>query len=432
MNPDRIPPWAHGPAELFRHAESHYQDTSDTDRRLAMIGFDNAIEVCIDAFVGLDPRHRGGYEITRVEREAVLRNYHTKINFLERYLAERGRLPDDVSFDEVIWYHQLRNELYHSGNGMIPERQHVLGIRDAARAVFRALFDRDVLPNAVGATKLPGATTTPVATSSAGGVRLEFLGAYIDLEKALADWAHEPKGRATFTVLWASFVEANGWARNFGSLVADARRIRNQLVHGQTIDAPPNGIESLTTRLRALAERVTAADRPDVTTPKESLRGRRLAHEAWQVAKKGDPTRSGISTIDLLDRLASDGVPIHGPQSTRVLYDALNNAPDLFRKNAGRFQWREIAPDGTDVGLSGIQLTMAISKLCGWINEEPEGRHYWDVSQRLRQDGVLVRGPNHGRTVNNAFTTGTKKGRFVRTGRGKYRCADGSQTHLAE
>ena len=40
-----IPPWAKGPFELLRHAYEHLQKGDDNDRRIALIGFDNAIEV---------------------------------------------------------------------------------------------------------------------------------------------------------------------------------------------------------------------------------------------------------------------------------------------------------------------------------------------------------------------------------------------------
>jgi hypothetical protein len=44
-------PWLHGPLELIKHANGHLLADGDTDRRIALIGFDNAIEVCIDVFL---------------------------------------------------------------------------------------------------------------------------------------------------------------------------------------------------------------------------------------------------------------------------------------------------------------------------------------------------------------------------------------------
>jgi len=46
----------------------------------------------------------------------------------------------------VIWYHEPRNELYHAGNGLIPELSAVEGARDSARAVFTVLFGFDPSP----------------------------------------------------------------------------------------------------------------------------------------------------------------------------------------------------------------------------------------------------------------------------------------------
>ena len=52
-------PWAYGPFELLLHAELHYRAGEDFDRRIAMIGFDNAIEVAITTYLGLHPIQRG-------------------------------------------------------------------------------------------------------------------------------------------------------------------------------------------------------------------------------------------------------------------------------------------------------------------------------------------------------------------------------------
>ena len=41
----QLKPWVCGPYELIRHAEGHRAATSDTDRRMALIGYDNAVEV---------------------------------------------------------------------------------------------------------------------------------------------------------------------------------------------------------------------------------------------------------------------------------------------------------------------------------------------------------------------------------------------------
>ena len=35
-----LTPWAHGPFEIILHAEMHYRDGDDLDRRIAIVGFD--------------------------------------------------------------------------------------------------------------------------------------------------------------------------------------------------------------------------------------------------------------------------------------------------------------------------------------------------------------------------------------------------------
>ena len=48
-----VPRWAVGPFELLVHAEEHFRRADDIDRRLAVIGFDNAIESGITTYLSL-------------------------------------------------------------------------------------------------------------------------------------------------------------------------------------------------------------------------------------------------------------------------------------------------------------------------------------------------------------------------------------------
>lgn len=61
--------------ELIRHAHGHFEKDGDTDRRIALIGFDNAIEVCIDVYIRLHPKLRKGVELRREEVDAASKNY---------------------------------------------------------------------------------------------------------------------------------------------------------------------------------------------------------------------------------------------------------------------------------------------------------------------------------------------------------------------
>lgn len=52
-------PWATGTFELLVHAEGHLRGGEDFDRRIALISFDNAIEVAITTYLTLHPIQRG-------------------------------------------------------------------------------------------------------------------------------------------------------------------------------------------------------------------------------------------------------------------------------------------------------------------------------------------------------------------------------------
>ena len=141
MDEHKIPPWAQGPFELIRHANEHSSAKGDVDRRIALIGFDNAIEVCIDLFLSLHPKIRDGFELSKIETEKAKQNYHTKIELFFEYI-QTNKIQINLKLEHVLWYHQLRNNLYHSGHGMVPEKHILIGAKAAACEVFFTLFNR--------------------------------------------------------------------------------------------------------------------------------------------------------------------------------------------------------------------------------------------------------------------------------------------------
>ncbi len=135
-----LKPWAYGPFELIVHAEMHNLAGEDFDRRLAMIGFDNAIEVAITTYLGLHPIQRGNRQYRRADVDQWLTNYHTKVDFVEAEFATRS-----VSLvhgkDEIVWFHEVRNGQYHAGGAAIPQARELQGVRAVAIQIFSVLFD---------------------------------------------------------------------------------------------------------------------------------------------------------------------------------------------------------------------------------------------------------------------------------------------------
>lgn len=135
-----LPPWADGPFELLVHAEGHLRKGEDFDRRMALIGFDNAVEVAITTYLTLNPIQRGNRSYKWEQVEIWLTNYHTKLDFLSAELNGRT-LSWEVDRSHIVWAHDHRNEQYHGGNKGTPEKKCLSVSRKAALWIFRILFE---------------------------------------------------------------------------------------------------------------------------------------------------------------------------------------------------------------------------------------------------------------------------------------------------
>lgn len=135
-----LAPWAYGPFELLLHAEEHLIKGEDFDRRIALISFDNAIEVAIATYLTLNPIQRGGRSYAKADVERWLATYYTKLEFLEDELAKKG-IPWLVDKSHLAWAHDQRNEQYHGGQKGTPEKAVLKIVRDAALWVIGMLFE---------------------------------------------------------------------------------------------------------------------------------------------------------------------------------------------------------------------------------------------------------------------------------------------------
>lgn len=135
-----LPPWATGPFELILHAEEHLRKGDDFDRRIALISFDNSIEVSITTYLSLNPIQRGNRTYKKDDVEKWLNNYHSRLDFFDEALKERG-LQWKVDKGHIIWTHDHRNEQYHGGSKGTPEKQVLSIIKEAALWIFGLLFD---------------------------------------------------------------------------------------------------------------------------------------------------------------------------------------------------------------------------------------------------------------------------------------------------
>lgn len=125
---------------MIIHAESHYRKGDDYDRRLALISYDNSIEISVTAYLSLNPIQRNGREYARTEVDKWMQNFHSKIDFVFEEVKRRGD-SEQVGKGEILWYHGHRNEHYHGANRGVPEQRTLDEIREAALWVFSMLFE---------------------------------------------------------------------------------------------------------------------------------------------------------------------------------------------------------------------------------------------------------------------------------------------------
>jgi len=130
-------PWTDGPRELIQHAVDHLDLGADFDRRVAMISIDNAVELTIKTYLGLPERARGSKGPGRKELEAASESFPSLLDLLEKYASQ---WIVGLSLDDIEWYHRLRNQLYHSGNGITVEMAKAETYLELTISLFESLF----------------------------------------------------------------------------------------------------------------------------------------------------------------------------------------------------------------------------------------------------------------------------------------------------
>jgi hypothetical protein len=210
-------PWASGPGEILRHGLSLLKKDSDTNRRLAMISIDNAVELMIKTYLGL-PKRITGLAITRKEFTEISESFPSLIDGLEQHAPDK---LDGIDLGTIEWDHRLRNELYHPGNGLTVERDKVEIYAELANRLFKNLFGEELLPHATPETELLG----------------EFLGAWVLLEGGLREMAsrHSLTGEVRSNILHNMRFLENAAILDKAQIAElnHIRQVRNEIVHGQ-------------------------------------------------------------------------------------------------------------------------------------------------------------------------------------------------------
>ena len=143
VGPLRTHPWQDGPAELIAHGLQHLdQNREDFDRRMAFLLFDLGVETLFKTFLLLDKSASGADgSYTARNRAATSESFHEIVE------GTHAAAPDRLSADDakhVLHYHDIRNRLYHRGNGITVPAHHVREYAELAVRLLRDLLAIDL------------------------------------------------------------------------------------------------------------------------------------------------------------------------------------------------------------------------------------------------------------------------------------------------
>jgi len=206
-------PWASGPGEILRHGISLLKNDSDINRRLAMISIDNAVELMIKTYLGL-PFRITGLRIPRKEFQNISESFPQLLDALEKYASDK---IIGINLGEIEWYHRLRNELYHQGNGLTVEKDKINVYAELANLLFENLFGEKLIEPDDHVINLLG----------------EFMAAWIEFEKIVKPFPYGEKPNSFHYINTPEILNKNGIISNEEFIkYNEIREIRNKVVHG--------------------------------------------------------------------------------------------------------------------------------------------------------------------------------------------------------
>ncbi|MCP4181535.1 MAG: hypothetical protein GY756_27540 [bacterium] len=207
-------PWISGPRELLVHGLQHLDLETGFDYRIAMISVDNSVELMIKTHLGLPKRITKIEGITRKKYEEITSNFPNLLDGLEEFASER---LNGIDLGDIEWFHRLRNQLYHDGNGITVEKEKVEAYAEIAKILFGNLFDIEI----------EEAGNETLHHSLVG----EFIKEWANLEKQTL----HINGKLKAPVLRIREMLSNGELSNSQANQFDKiRKFRNDLVHGMS------------------------------------------------------------------------------------------------------------------------------------------------------------------------------------------------------
>lgn len=209
-------PWISGPRELLEHGIGHLDRKSAFDCRIAFISIDNAVELMIKSHLGLPKRISGIQGLTRSKYSEMSSSFPKLIDGLEEYCKDK---LNGIELGDIEWFHRLRNQLYHDGNGVTVEWAKAEAYAGIAKVLFSNLFG--VSFEVSGSSEHQHSTLVG-----------DFIQQWAVLERELftQEGRPVPPSRAMQQLL-----DTNQLTQKQAVQLNNIRKLRNELVHGADV-----------------------------------------------------------------------------------------------------------------------------------------------------------------------------------------------------
>lgn len=134
-------PWKAGPKEFSLHGLEHLSLGIDFDNRMAIIVIDNSVELMMKTFFGLPKRITKLDGVSRKIHEEAIKSFPSLLDAMERFAKDKLL---GVELEEIEWFHRIRNQLCHDGNGSTVEKEKVIAYSSIANILFQNLFGEKI------------------------------------------------------------------------------------------------------------------------------------------------------------------------------------------------------------------------------------------------------------------------------------------------
>jgi len=141
MSQEKKHPWQRGSTELIQYSIKHLRSNNDFDKRRSFLILDIGIETLLKTYLELPAEITGTKTSFTKRQEAIAGNFHSLVQGVKDAAGERIK---NINLEYIQYYHNKRNQLYHDGEGLTIQEDHLLGYLQLAVPLMKALLDVDL------------------------------------------------------------------------------------------------------------------------------------------------------------------------------------------------------------------------------------------------------------------------------------------------